>query len=120
MVADLASAPPAGRCWGAADRARRTPNLETTMTATKAKIVFEATHDWYEINGADFSTADDWREDAMAVVVAAGKIPEYLAECDEAWAVTITAVDPAHTAIRVGDVCVSEGSGSDKYFVRMA
>lgn len=88
------------------------------MIATH-KIVFTATHEWWEARQDDFQTADDFDQDAMDFVAASG-VDEFLPDCDEAFAVTITAVEPEHTAIRVGDVIVSDGIGSDKYFVREA
>lgn len=87
-------------------------------TPATHRIVFTATNEWWELRQDDFETADDYDADAMDFVAASGKDNQFAASCEEAFAVTITAVDPEHTAIRVGDVIVSDGIGSDKYFVR--
>jgi len=87
------------------------------MNATKKfDVIFTATHEWWEIYGSDFATADDCVREALEEVFTGEEA--YLADCDEAFACTLTRVAPEHTAIRAGDIVVSDGIGSDKIFLR--
>lgn len=89
-----------------------------SATTKTHKIVFTADHSWWEMRQDDFETADDFDDEAMAFVQQQFGDEVFFGGCEEAFAVTIRKVDPEHTAIRVGDVIVSDGIGSDKYFVR--
>lgn len=77
--------------------------------------VFRADHSWWEIRGEDFELADDYQEEAMAWV-ASGE--PFQSDSDESWACTVLSVEEEHTAIRAGDIVVTDGIGSDKIFVR--
>lgn len=84
--------------------------MSTTEHKT-GRIVFVATHDWWEQRGEDFEVADDWNDEAMAV---AGVNPDF----EESFAATVLDVDPVHIAIKPGDIVCSDGYGEDKIFVR--
>ena len=80
------------------------------------EIVFTASHDWWEIRQSDFEVADDFDSDALDFVqsVFGG---DFLGACEESFACTIESVD-GHSLLKAGDVVVSDGIGSDKFFVR--
>ena len=91
------------------------------MNATaQFKIVFRATDNWWQIRGGDFDISERYgaEEEAALRFVAEKEGEDFLPDCEEAFAVRIVDLAPEHTAIKPGDFIVSDGIGSDKFFVR--
>ena len=90
-----------------------------TKTQASYKVVFTADQSWWDVRGNEIElNHDSYDREAIDFVFPAGHQYAYLNDCDEAFAAEVTAVDPEHTAIKVGDICVSHGYGDDKIFVR--
>ena len=84
-------------------------------TAVEYKVIFTADDSWWQARESDFEIdGDTFDQEAFAW---AEKHLE-ITDNDESFACVVSAVNPEHTAIRVGDVLVSDGCGADKIFLR--
>ena len=82
------------------------------------RVVYTGTSDWWQIvtdNGEIETDEGGWGDDEERAAELAGINTDY----DDSWICRVTAVEPHHSAIRVGDYVCSDGYGADVIFVRL-
>lgn len=87
-------------------------------TEATGRVVFEATHDWWQIvcRREEIETGQTW---SGRWGEAAG-VADIDPDDPESWVEQVTSVAERHEAIQVGDYVCCQGVGSDVRFVRLS
>lgn len=92
--------------------------MTTTKTKQGGRVVFTATHDWWEIVSRDeeIATGDAWPAGYEAAAAIAGTN----LDDEESWVCRVVGDTGRHAAIKAGDYVCCDGYGSDVVFVRLS